>query len=138
MRFVVFVAAAVVVAASTPAGAQNYFASPVTKNARDLYAACASMESRAGISDIRASCACITGYMAGSFNDRDFEIVAVLLRIGEMAETGAPQDAIDAEVIAFLQKGYTEQEIQRVSGVIEQIAARGDAVCGQFEKNGSV
>lgn len=138
MRIIAVAAIAAAVGIISPANAQNYFSSStVVQNARDVYAACARMSTGGGI-DVRASCACITGYMGGAMNDRDFEVAAVLLKIGEMTETGAPQASIDAVIIDFLQRGFTEADVTRVAAMVEQMGARGDAVCGQFEQKGSV
>lgn len=138
MRFLTGAALAALVMATTTANAENDALSPVTTTARNVYLSCAQVSGRAGGPDVRASCACITGYMGGAMSDRDFEVVAVLLRVGEMTQSGAPEATIQAEIMAFFERGFTEGDVQRVAAMVDQIGARGDAVCGQFEQKGSV
>ncbi len=138
MRISAIAALAAAISVSTPAGAQNYALSSLPATARSVYQTCAQLTARAGGVDIRASCACITGYMGGALSERDFEVVAVLLRVGEMTDSGASEASIQAEIMAFFERGFTEQDVQRVAAMIDQITARGDAVCGQFEQQGSV
>lgn len=138
MRTFLLAALVAALAASGPAGAQNYQFSSVRETAQRVYASCLSMSGRSGVADPRVSCACITGYMGASMDDRDFEVAGILLRVGEMTETGASQQAIEAEIVAFFQRGYTEADIDRVAATVERIGTRGDTVCSQFEQNGSV
>ncbi|MFZ5618179.1 MAG: hypothetical protein ACOZAA_12765 [Pseudomonadota bacterium] len=138
MRIIATAAVAAFCFFSAPAGAQNYQFSSVTASARQVYASCFTMSKRGGLTDPRASCACITGYMGASMSDRDFEVAGILLRVGEMTETGAAQAAIEAEITAFFERGFTEEDIQRVASTVEQISQRGDSICGQFEQQGSV
>lgn len=138
MRLLLFAAASAALLWSSSASAQNYALSSVTESARMVYASCENMSRRAGLADARAACACITGYMGASMTDRDFEIAGFLLRVGEMAETGAGDAAIGAEVMAFFERGFTEQDVERVAATVEQISGRGDAICGQFERSPSV
>ncbi len=138
MRIVMLAALAAALAGQTPAKAQNYQFLSVAATAQRVYASCLSMSGRSGVVDPSASCACITGYMSASMNDRDFEVAGILLRVGEMTESGASQQAIEAEIIAFFDRGFTEADITRVASTVEQISERGDAVCGQFERAGSV
>lgn len=138
MRIIRLAAFAAALAASAPAQAQNFQFSSVTATAQRIYASCVSMSGRSGVADPRASCACITGYMGASMNDRDFEVAGILLRVGEMTETGASEQAIEAEIVAFFERGFTEADINRVAATVEQISQRGDAICSQFERAGSV
>jgi hypothetical protein len=138
MRIFVAAAVAAAIAWSAPASAQSNQFSSVTAIAGQVYASCVSASRRAGLYDPRLSCACVTGYMGASMNDRDYEVASVLLRVGEMAETGASQMAIEAEITEFFQRGFTEDDVKRVAATVQQIAARGDAVCSQFESTGSV
>jgi hypothetical protein len=140
MRIIALAAAAATFASASlaPAGAQTYGNAAVTASARNIYAACAQMSQRSGMGDVRAACACITGYMGGTLSDRDYEVAAILLRVGQMTENGASQDAIDSEIIAFFQRGFTETDVNRVAAAVDQMSARGDAICGQFEQRGSV
>lgn len=134
-------AAATVIAvliAATPSNAQYSGGSTVVESAREIYQSCSRISAGSGMADIRAACACITGYMGGALNDRDYEVAAILLRIGEMSEAGAPDSAIEQEVIGLLQRGYSQADVQRVAALVEQIGARGDAVCGQFQGRASV
>ena len=136
MRCLTGAAFAVVMATTGAANAQNYLPSSVTATAREVYQSCTRVTAGAG--DVRASCACLTGYMGGAMTDRDFEVVAILLRVGEMTESGAAEAAIQAEIMAFFERGFTEADVQRVAAMVNQISSRGDAVCGQFEQKGSV
>lgn len=138
MRFLAMAAVAGVLTVSTTASAQNYAYSSVSASARNIYAACARMTQTQGAADVRASCACITGYMGGAMNDRDFEVAAILLRVGEMTESGVPEATIQAEIMAFFERGFTEADVQRVAAMVDQMSTRGDAVCSQFEQQGSV
>lgn len=138
MRMFVAAAIAAALLSSAPASAQYNQLSSVTATASQVFSTCVSMSRRGGVSDPRTSCACITGYMGASMNDRDYEVANVLLRVGEMSETGASQSAIEAEITAFFQRGFTEDDVNRVAATVQQIAARGDAVCSQFERVGSV
>jgi hypothetical protein len=139
MRKVVVAACAAIVAASFPAAGQNYDLSSVSAAAIQVYASCESMSQRAGIAvDVRAACACLTGYVGGMMSDRDFEVAAFLLRVGEMTETGVPQAAIEAEIMAFFERGFTQADVQRVAAAVDAASARGDAICAQFEQTGSV
>lgn len=122
----------------TPASAQYFDSGGVNEAAQRIYRSCVNISETSGMTDIRAACACITGYLGGTFNDRDFEAAAILLRVGELVETGAPQSAIDAEVVSLFQRGYAEQDVQRIAAMIEQASPRGDAVCAQFQQRGSV
>lgn len=121
-----------------PAFAQNYQFSSVTETARQVYVSCMNVSVSNGVTDPRASCACITGYMAASMNDRDFEVVSILLRVGEMSENGSAKSEIEAEITAFFERGYGKDDIDRVAATVQQIGARGDAICSQFEKTGSI
>lgn len=138
MRFLAFAAIAGALAVSSPASAQNYAYSTVAASAQNIYASCARMSQSKGMADVRAACACITGYMGGAMSDRDFEVAAFLLRVGEMAESGGPEATIQAEIMAFFERGFTESDVQRVASMVDQMSTRGDAVCGQFEQQGSV
>ncbi len=138
MRQFIFAAIAAFLAGLSPASAQNDLNSIVETSARSIYASCARMSAASGMNDVRAACACITGYMGGALNDRDYEVAATLLRVGEMAETGASQTAIEAEIMAFFERGFTEADVNRVAGLVQQMGVRGDVVCGQFEPRGSV
>lgn len=138
MRFLTGAALGAVLLTTVTANAQTYSSTSVTATARNIYQSCASVTGRAGAGDVRASCACITGYMGGAMSDRDFEVVAILLRVGEMTDTGASEAAIQAEIMAFFERGYTEDDVQRVAAMVDQMSTRGDAVCGQFEPQGSV
>jgi hypothetical protein len=131
-------ALAAALAAPAPATAQTFQFSSVAATAQRVYASCLSVSGRSGVADPRASCACITGYMGASMNDRDFEVAGILLRVGEMTDSGASQQAIEAEIMAFFERGFTEADIARVASTVEQISQRGDAVCGQLERAGSV
>ncbi len=138
MRIIAVAAvAAIACLCSAPAGAQNYQFSSVTTAARDVYSACVSLSRREGLSEPRAACACFTGFMGGTMSDRDFEIASGLIKVGELTENGAPQTAIDQEVAAFLGRGFSEADINRVVSMIDEAGARGDAICGQFEREGS-
>jgi len=126
-------------AASLPAGGQNYDLSSVSAAARQVFASCESLSRREGVAvDVRAACACLTGYVGGIMTDRDFEVAAFLLRVGDMTETGASPASIEAEIMAFFERGYTEDDVQRVAAAVEAASARGDAVCAQFEQADSV
>lgn len=138
MRFLAMAAIASVLTVSATASAQNYAYSSVTASARTIYASCAQMSQKQGMADVRAACACITGYMGGAMSDRDFEVASVLLRVGEMTENGTPQATIEAEIMAFFERGFTEADVNRVAAMVDQMSTRGDAVCGQFEQQGSV
>jgi len=138
MRIIAALAAGAALLASPPAGAQNYAFSSIASSARQVYASCVSISRQQGIADPRMACACVTGYMGGALSDRDYEVAAVLLRVGEMTENGASQQAIEAEIIAFFERGFTEADVQRVSSAFDQISARGDTVCKQFESNAAV
>lgn len=127
-------AAAAVGLMSTPAFAQNFMPYQVTAIAREVYIACNEVGRREGSLDPRAACACVTGYMAGAMSDRDFEVASVLLKVGEMTERGAAQSEIEAEILDFFQRGYTQDDVNRVAAQVRQIGARGDAVCSQFER----
>ncbi len=138
MRITIIAALAAALATTASAYAQNYQLNSVAATARQVYASCLSMSRKEGVADPAAACACVTGYMGGSMSDRDFEVASVLLRVGEMTESGASQASIEAEIMAFFERGYTEDDVNRVAAQVEQISARGDAVCGQFEQPGSV
>jgi hypothetical protein len=130
--------AAISVALSSAAG-QGYDLSSISAVARQVYTSCESISQREGVAiDIRAACACLTGYVGGTMSDRDFEVAAFLLRVGEMTETGVPQAAIEAEIMAFFERGFTEEDVQRVAAAVDAASARGDAICAQFEQSGSV
>lgn len=138
MRNLTAAAIAAVLATTAIAHAQNNMPPSLTATARNVYQSCARVTAGAGAGDVRASCACLTGYMGGAMSDRDFEVVAILLRVGEMTESGAAESAIQAEIMAFFERGFTEADVQRVAAMVNQISSRGDAVCGQFERQGSV
>lgn len=138
MRIVLTAAFAAAFLCSAPAGAENYQLSSVSDTARQVYASCMSMTGKKGAANPAVSCACITGYMGASMNDRDFEVASVLLRVGEMTENGTSQATIEAEIMAFFERGFTEDDVNRVAATVDQISTRGDAVCGQFEQLGSV
>jgi len=138
MKFPVGAAIIAAAIATGSANAQTYASSTLPATARSIYQSCTQVAGGSTGADMRASCACITGYMGGAMSDRDFEVVAVLLRVGEMTESGAPEATIQAEIMAFFERGFTESDVQRVSAMIDAVTARGDAVCGQFEPQGSV
>ena len=129
---------AAILMSTATAGAQGYSTSSLPATARSIYQSCAQVAGGSSGADVRASCACITGYMGGAMSDRDFEVVSILLRVGEMTELGASEAAIQAEIMAFFERGFTEADVQRVSAMVDQIGARGDAGCGQFEQKPSV
>ncbi len=105
------------------------------ETAREVYSSCLTVGKGA---DLSTACACLTGYLGGVLDDRDLEITAFLLRIGEMADRGVPEADIQSEVYDFFSKGFSEADVQRVAALVEQISARGDIVCGQFEPAASV
>jgi hypothetical protein len=138
MRIIALAALAAALTLSTPAVAQNYQLNSVTATARQVFASCVSMSRKEGAANPAAACACVTGYMAGAMNDRDFEVAKTLLRVGEMTENGTSQATIEAEIMAFFERGFTEADVERVAAQVEQMSSRGDAVCGQFDNPGSV
>lgn len=138
MRVKIMATIAAAMASAGAAAAQNNQFSAVAETARGVYASCRSLSAREGVADARAACACVTGYMGGMMSDRDFEVAAVLLKVGEMTESGASQAAIEAEIMAFFERGFTESDVQRVSSMVETAGARGDAVCGNLDAQGSV
>lgn len=137
MRKIAAATAIAVFIAAAPANAQYFGGSTVVESAREIYQSCSRISADSGMADVRAACACITGYMGGAMNDRDYEVAAILLRIGEMSEAGASDSEIEQEVIALLQRGYSEADVQRVAALVDQIGARGDTVCGQFQGRAS-
>jgi hypothetical protein len=134
----IIVAASVVAALLSPATAQNNQLSGLAETAQGVYASCRSMSAREGFADAAAACACVTGYMGGMMSDRDFEIAAMLLKVGEMTENGASEAAIEAAIMAFFERGFTEADVQRVAAMVEAAGARGDAVCGMLDAQPSV
>lgn len=138
MRIIVIAAVAAAFWSSAPAGAENFQMNSVTATARQVYNSCMSMSQRSGAATPAAACACVTGYMGASLDDRDFEVASVLLRVGQMTENGASQASIETEIMAFFERGYTEDDVNRVAASVQQISQRGDAVCSQFEQAGSV
>lgn len=137
MRFIALIAIAALSFTSL-AKAETLQLGAVATSARQIYASCLAVSQREGAANPAAACACITGYMGASMNDRDFEVASTLLRVGEMSENGASQAAIEAEVLAFINRGFTQADIDRVSAAIQEMSERGDAVCGQFDAPGSV
>ena len=138
MRIAFFAAACAALSLTAPASAQNYQFNSVTSVARDVYSTCVEVSRKNGSLDAAEACACVTGYMAGAMSDRDYEVASVLLKIGDMAESGASQSEIQAEIIAFFERGFTEADVNRVAATIQAIGSRGDAVCAQFEHRGDV
>ena len=133
MRTIVGAAAAVALfITAAPAAAQNDQSGSITATAREVYNSCLSISRKQGGGNGSEGCACVTGYMGGMMSDRDFEVASVLLRVGEMSEEGAAQSDIDAEVRAFIQRGFTEEDVRRVAAMVQAAGARGDAVCAQF------
>lgn len=137
MRRVVIGALMAALSLGATAHAQSDLSS-VAAIASGVYASCSALSEREGLSDPRAACACLTGYMGGAMSDRDFEVASVLLRVGEMEESGASEIAIEAEIMAFFERGFTEDDVTRVAAMVDAISARGDALCGQFERRDSV
>src|SRR5690606_28186328 len=138
MRIVVLAAAVAAAFAAAPVFAQNYAVGSVAATAQEIYTSCLEVGRDSGAADPSDACACLAGYLAGALSDRDYEVAGVLLKVGQLMNAGASQSQIEAEIVAFLQRGFTEDDVRRVGGAVEAIAARGQSVCGQFEKNSSV
>lgn len=81
-----------------------------------------------------AGCACTAGFVGGAMTEREYDIAARLGRIGRLNMSGATQDAINAEVMAFISAGYTEADADAVNSKMQSIAAKGDAICAPYEK----
>ncbi|GJL93245.1 hypothetical protein [Hyphococcus sp.] len=84
-----------------------------------------------------AGCACTAGFVGGAMSEREFDIAARLGRIGQLNMSGATQEAINAEVLAFLNAGYTQADADAVNAKMQSIAAKGDAICAPYEKQPS-
>jgi hypothetical protein len=81
-----------------------------------------------------AGCACSAGFIGGAMTEREYDIAARLGKIGRMNMSGATQEAVNAEVLAFLSAGYSQADADAVSTKMQSIAAKGDAICAPYEK----
>ena len=128
-----FFAAIGVVAA--PAQAQQY---DITRAGLQIYRSCTSLGAGQIAGDLKTSCACLVGYYGGIMSDRDLALADILLRAGVLAQRGATQEQIVAEIGADLENGgYTDVDINRVAAAVEQSAARIDLVCAGFQQPGA-
>jgi len=138
MRFVMLSAVILTSLIATPSFAQNYQYSAVTSAAREIYDSCTEVSDDSGISDPRAACACVAGYLAGVLSDRDYEAMGLIIKIGAMDATGAPQSEIDAQLEEYFARGFQPADVDRLLNTFEAVKTRGGAVCDQFSANPSV
>lgn len=89
--------------------------------------------------DASRTCACGAGFFGGALTDRQVEIASRITMIAAYPEGPAQDAAASAIVQGLIAEGYSQDEIIAVSGMIESLSSRADAVCKRFEiRKGSV
>lgn len=99
----------------------------------DVYNTCAIASETSNAID--PTCACIAGYYGGALTDREFEIVGHLGRIGVLVESGASEDAVNAEIGNFFAAGFTQAEADAASAKMNAVTLRGATICSPYEES---
>jgi len=133
LKSIAAIIAAFGVIMSAPVSAQNNFGSSNYQKLREasieVYNSCLAV---GGAEANSAICACVAGYLGGAMNDREYEIMGRLSKIGTLSAEGASEAEIQAEIQAFFAAGFTPAEADAVSAKMNSMTARGDMICAPY------